>query len=138
MMGALRDGFEVIALGLTDENGKFDGLDSLQVEVPQWVTPDRPYLIIATDAEYRPLAAADMFHPTDASGMFTRAGKVGLQAGSCPVLTGEADEIYFLNGITSGLSSGDQVKVVGRAVESGPCGKGTTIEVHRVERVPPR
>jgi hypothetical protein len=37
MMGALRDGFEVIATRATDEAGKIQGMDSLQVEVPQWV-----------------------------------------------------------------------------------------------------
>jgi hypothetical protein len=120
---------------VTDDAGKIGGMDSLQVTVPDWVTQDRPYLVIVTDVNYNPLGSADMFHPTDATGMLARTGKVSLQSTSCPILTGEADEIYYLTGITSGLQMGDRIRVVGRPVESTACGKGTTIEVQKAERL---
>jgi hypothetical protein len=137
MMGALRDGFEVISTTVTDDAGKIGGMDSLQVTVPTWVTQDRPYLVIVTDLNYNPLGSADMFHPTDRNGLLARTGRVSLQGTSCHVLTGDADEIYYLTGITSGLQMGDRIKVVGRPVESTTCGKGTTIEVQKAERVTP-
>lgn len=136
MLGALRDGFEVVTTRMTDENGKFGGMDSLQVEVPSWVKQDRPYLMIVTDTDYNPLGSADMFHPTDQNGTLVRSGRVSLQATGCPVLTGDAEEIYYLAGVDSGLQAGDRIKVVGHPVDSSTCGKGTTIEVQKVERVP--
>ena len=137
MLGALRDGFEVVTTRMTDDRGKFGGMDSIQVEVPSWVKPDRPYLMIVTDTNYNPLGSADMFHPTDGTGTLMRAGRVSLQQTGCPVLTGDAEEVYYLTGISAGLQAGDRIKVVGHPVESGTCGKGTTIEVQKVERVSP-
>jgi hypothetical protein len=136
MMGALRDGFEVIATRATDDTGRFEGLDSLQIEVPAWVKHDRPYVVIVTDAEYRPLGSADMFHPTDRNGALTRVGKVAFDGVGCPVLTGAADEMYFLTGNTSAIRSGERVRVVGRAIDQGPCGNATAIDVQQVERLP--
>jgi hypothetical protein len=136
MVGALRDGFEIVVSQVTDEGGRINGVDSLQMTVPEWVTWDRPYLMIVTDAEYNPLGSADMFHPTDENGRLKRVGSIQLASTGCPSLTGEADEIYFLVGQISGLRTGDKVTVVGRAVESSPCGTGTAIEVQEIERVP--
>lgn len=137
MLGALRAGFEIVVTRVTDPSGRINGQDSIQVTVPDWVTTDRPYLMIATDADYKPLGAADMFHPTDANGFLQRTGEVKVDKAGCPVLTGQADEIYFLSGDTSGLRSGDRVRVVGRATESGACGAGTTIEIRTLERKQP-
>lgn len=136
MLGALRDGFEIVVTRMTDDRGRIDGLDSLQVTVPEWVSTDRPYLLIVTDTDYNPLGAADMFHPTDANGVLQRVGQVTLAAQGCPVLTGEADEVYFLVGDTSGLANGDRVSIVGRAVDSSTCGAGTTIEIQKLEKKP--
>jgi hypothetical protein len=136
MMGALRDGFEVVATKVTDATGKLDGVDSIGMKVPEWVSPDRPYLMIVTDANYTPLGTADMFHPTDRNGVLERVGKFVREAAGCPVLTGDAGEIYFLTGDTSKLTPGDRVRIVGRALESSSCGKATGIEVQRAERLP--
>jgi hypothetical protein len=136
MVGALRDGFEIVSTNVTDAGGRINGADSLQMEVPEWVTWDRPYLMIVTDAEYGPLGSADMFHPTDDSGRLKRAGKIDNQGTGCPSLTGAADEIYFLLGDTSALRTGDKVTIVGRALETSVCGTGTAIEIHQVERIP--
>ena len=138
MVGALRDGFEIVVSRVTDEAGRFNGLDSLEMTVPEWVTWDRPYLMIVTDTEYKPLGSADMFHPTDQNGMLKRVGTIQQEATGCPFLTGEADEIYFLVGNTSSLRTGDKVTIVGRALESSPCGTGTALEVLEIERVPGR
>lgn len=137
MLGALREGFEIVVTRVTDEAGRMDGQDSLQVTVPEWVTTDRPYLMIVTDTAYNPLGTADVFHPTDANGILRRVGDVKLEGTGCPVLTGQAEEIYFLIGDTSTIRTGDRVKVIGRAVESGACGAGTTIEMQQIEKMEP-
>jgi hypothetical protein len=136
MMGALRDGFEVVTTQMTDERGKIGGADSIQITVPTWVTRDKPYLMIVTDAYYNPLGVADMFHPTDKNGVLVRTGKFTRELPSCPSLTGDADEVYSLSGDTSALTPGDRVRITGRVQQSGPCGKGTTIAVQKIERIP--
>ena len=136
MMGALRDGFEVVSTQMTDDRGKIGGADSIAIKVPTWVTRDKPYLMIVTDAYYNPLGVADMFHPTDQNGVLVRTGKFVSEVPNCPSLTGDSDEIYYLTGDLSSLKAGDRVKITGRALPSGPCGKGTTIAVQRIEPLP--
>ena len=136
MMGALRDGFEVLSTQMTDERGKVGGADSIAIKVPTWVTRDKPYLMIVTDEYYNPLGVADMFHPTDRNGVLVRTGKFLSEVPSCPSLTGDSDEIYYLTGDTSSLKPGDRVKITGRVLPAGPCGKGTTIAVQQIERIP--
>jgi hypothetical protein len=136
MMGALRDGFEVVSTQVTDDRGKLGGADSIAIKVPAWVTRDKPYLMIVTDAYYNPLGVADMFHPTDRNGVLVRTGKFVRETPACPSLIGESDEVYYLSGDTSSLQPGDRVRITGRALTTGPCGKGTTIAVQKLERVP--
>jgi hypothetical protein len=137
MVGALRDGFEVVVMKTTDGTGKIDGTDSLQVKVPDWVTWDKPYLMIVTDQQYNPLGSADMFHPTDAQGNILRTGTVQQDPmGGCPFLKGAADEIYFLAGDVKALHLGERVRIVGHVLKDGPCGKGLTLELKRVDAVP--
>jgi hypothetical protein len=135
MIGALRMGFEVVTQTVTDDWGRINGADSVAIEVPEWVTRDRPYLMIITDADYNPLGTADMFHPTDAYGMLTRSGEIRRHplGTACPSLIGEAGEFYFLTGNTSALRSGEVVTIAGRAQESSACGAGTAIEIATVK-----
>ncbi len=52
--GALRDGFEVIKTGHIDMGGRFNGRNTIDVTIPDWVKTDRPYLLIVSDLEYNP------------------------------------------------------------------------------------
>ena len=76
MMGALRSGFEVVQTISTDDAGKIGGRDTVYVTVPAWVQTDRAYLLMLTDTNYNPLAAADVFNPTKADGTLQRRGAV--------------------------------------------------------------
>jgi hypothetical protein len=137
MVGALRDGFEVVLTRVTDQGGKLNGADSLQFTMPSWLTWDRPYLMIVTDANYNPLGTADMFHATDSRGMLLRTGTVQQDPmGGCPFLTGGSGEMYYLQGDTKPLQVGQRVRIVGRAIKDGSCGKGMTLELQRVDPVP--
>lgn len=138
MIGGLNSGFEVIAITVTDEEGNLSMEDSVAVKVPDWVERDRTYLFIVTDREYNPLAAADVFHATDAEGMVQRAGRIMFEPTSCPALTNEADELYFLAGSAGEVSPGEEVVVEGPIVDSEACGPGTTIEVRQLRRRPVR
>jgi hypothetical protein len=137
MMGALRDGFEVVQTATTDEGGRIRGQDTVRIEVPEWVKTDRPYLVMITDLSYNPLAAADMFHPTSAEGTLVRRGTVTYQDPSCPMLTSEGGEIYFLVGNTTGIIAGKDMVFRGKVVDDQRCGKTTTIEV-RSATFPPK
>lgn len=138
MIGALRSGFEVVAITVTDEEGNLAISDSVTLTVPDWVESDRTYLFIVTDREYNPLAAADVFHVTDANGMVTRAGRIMHEPTACPTLTNDADELYFLAGNAAGLAPGEEVEVAGPIVESEACGRGVTIDVREIRRRPGR
>jgi hypothetical protein len=129
MIGALMDGFEVVATPMTDGNGLFDGRDTVEITVPDWVQTNRSYLVMLTDLQYNPLAAADMFHPTDANGGLSRRGTVKFDDPKCPTLTGQGGELYFLTGDTSGLTGGADVVIKGQVTDYTPCGKTTTIKV---------
>lgn len=129
MVGALRDGFEVVQTLRTDSEGRIHGQDTVKVTVPEWVKNDRPYLVMITDLEYNPLAAADMFHPVAADGGLVRKGTIRREDPACPTLTGEGEELYFLVGDTGALVAGEETVVRGRLVEPGRCGNATTIEV---------
>lgn len=138
MIGALRSGFEVIAITVTDEEGNISIEDSLSLTVPDWVASDRSYLFIVTDRQYNPLAVADVFHVTDANGMVKRAGRIMHEPTDCPVLTNDAQELYFLTGSPGEVSPGEEVVVEGPIVDTEVCGKGTTIEVRRLRKRPAR
>jgi hypothetical protein len=129
MMGALRDGFEVVQTAPTDESGRIRGQDTVRIAVPEWVKNDRPYLVMITDPSYNPLAAADMFHPTSAEGTLTRRGTITYPDPSCPMLTAEGGEIYFLVGEPSLLPAGKDWVLKGWVAEPGRCGNVTTIHV---------
>ena len=138
-LGAMRDGFEVIKTGYVDSGGRFDGRDTVQVTIPDWVQNDRPYLLIVSDLAYVPFAPAEMVHPTDAQGMVRRKGMVRQEAmGGCLTLTGEAGELYYLSGATSALRAGREARLEGRVVQNGRCGTGTTIEVRSARLVAQR
>jgi hypothetical protein len=123
------DGFEVVATPMTDGNGRFDGRDTIAITVPDWVQTNRSYLVMLTDINYKPLAAADMFHPTDANGGLSRRGTVKLDDPKCPTLTGQGGELYFLTGDISALQGGADVVIKGRVTGPTPCGETTTIAV---------
>jgi hypothetical protein len=128
--GAMRDGFEVIKTGFVGDDGRFNGRDTVEVTIPDWVQNDRPYLLMITDLAYVPFAPAEMVHPTDASGLIRRKGVVRQEAtGGCLTLTGEADELYYLTGETEDLALGSEARVEGRVAQNTRCGTGTTIEV---------
>jgi hypothetical protein len=138
-MGAMRDGFEVIKTGYTDMSGRFNGRDTVEVTIPDWVRNDRPYLVMVTDLQYNPFAPAEMVHPTDARGLIVRRGVIKQEAqGGCPTLTGEAGELYFLMGDLAGAHVGDRARVQGRPVQNSRCGTGTTIEVSSTRLVAQR
>ena len=137
MMGALRDGFEIVQTTRTDDMGRIQGQDSIRVTVPDWVRTDRPYLVMITDLQYHPLAAADMFHPTTPEGVITRMGVVKLEDPKCPVLVADgSDEWYVLVGNTARLIAGEKMAVRGKVVSTGPCGAMTTIEVAETRNPP--
>lgn len=129
MIGALQDGFEVVSTFVTDDNGRMNGRDTVAVTVPDWVKTDRSYLVMLTDTSYRPLAAADVFHPTDPTGGLSRRGTVKWEDPRCPTLTGPSGEMYFLVGETKGLPAGEDVVLKGKVTEVTPCGPTTTIRV---------
>jgi hypothetical protein len=135
MLGEL-DAWEVLQTLATDDRGRIAGLDTVSLTVPDWVKNDRAYLVMLTTPEYRPLVAADMFHPTDQNGNVRRKGTVKLDDPSCPMLTAELDEIYLLVGDTSALRGGERVVVEGPIVAPGRCGKVTTIDVRKSRAVP--
>jgi hypothetical protein len=138
-LGAVRDGFEVVKTGYVDMGGRFNGRDTVEVTMPDWVRTDRPYLVMVTDLEYNPFAPADMVHPTDGRGLLTRRGVVKQEVtGGCPTLTGEAGELYFLTGLPGGLTVGEKVRIEGRPLQNTSCGVGTTIEVSSVRMVAQR
>ena len=132
--GALQDGFEVIETGWVDGSGRFDGRETLMVRIPSWARTDRPYLLIVSDLQYNALAPAEMVHPTDAQGRVQRRGTVKWNS-TCPTLTGQADELYFLTGDVGGLASGEEVRVTGRLLHDTQCGPGTTLAVESVRAV---
>ena len=137
--GALRDGFEVIKTGYVDMGGRFDGRDTVQVTIPDWVQNDRPYLLIVSDLEYHPFAPAEMVHPTDIHGMVRREGLVKREpTGGCLTLTGESDELYYLTGNTAGLVAGEEARIEARIIQNTSCGIGTTLEVRSSRRVAQR
>lgn len=137
MMGALRDGFEIVRTARTDDNGRIGGQDTVSFKVPDWVRADRPYLIMITDLEYHPLAAADMFHVTTPEGLVSRRGVVKLENEGCPVLVADgSDEWYVLLGNTSRLIAGEEMAVKGMVVEPGECGPMTTIVVQETRNPP--
>jgi hypothetical protein len=129
MIGALMDGFEVVATPMTDGNGLFDGRDTVEIKVPDWVKTNRSYLVMLTTLDYKPLAAADMFHPTDANGGLSRRGTVKFDDPKCPTLIGQGGELYFLTGSTAGLMGGDDVVIKGTVVGPTACGPTTTIKI---------
>ena len=129
MIGALQDGFEVISTVMTDEQGRPGGQDTVAVKIPDWVQTNRSYLVMLTDLNYKPLAAPNMFHPTDASGGLQRRGTMKSDDPRCPMLTAPGGENYFLVGNTTGLRSGNDVIVKGKVTDFTPCGRTTTISV---------
>ena len=140
MIGAIRSGFEVVAAAVSDDAGNLAGSSisapgTFPVTIPEWVQRDRSYLLILTDRQYNPLAVADVFYPTDAQGNVERTGRVTYDDGSCPTLTNDQDEVYFLEGGVQSIGVGDQVVVEGRMVTSESCGPGPTIQVARVAPV---
>lgn len=137
MVGALRSGFEVVAVTRTDGQGRLAGGDAHRISVPDWVQSDRSYVVIVTDLEYNPLAVADVFHATDARGRVVREGRIE-EVAPCPALTNDAGELYFLTGGTTGMRIGDQVVVEGEVVDSEACGKATTLRVRAVRPLPTR
>ena len=136
MIGALMDGFEVVATPMTDANGLFNGRETIEITVPDWVKTNRSYLVMLTDLQYKPLAASDMFHPTDANGGLSRRGTVKFDDPKCPTLTGQGGELYFLSGDTSGLRGGADVIIKGKVSEPTPCGQTTTIRVESFQPAP--
>ena len=137
MMGALRDGFEIVRTARTDDMGRIQGQDSIRITVPDWVKFDRPYLVMITDLQYHPLAAADMFHPTTPEGVLSRIGVVKLEDPKCPVLVADgSDEWYVLVGNTARLIAGEKMAVRGKVVPAGQCGPMTTIEVQETRNPP--
>src|SRR5687767_11255876 len=137
MMGALRDGFEIVQTTRTDDMGRVQGQDSIRITVPDWVRFDRPYLVMITDLQYHPLAAADMFHPTTPEGVLSRTGVVKLEDPKCPVLVADgSDEWYVLVGNTARLIAGEKMAVRGKVVPAGQCGQMTTIEVQETRNPP--
>ena len=137
MMGALRDGFEVVQTLSTDDQGHINGRDTATFKVPEWVKNDRPYLVMISDLQYNPLAAADMFHPTALDGSVVRRGTIKIEDPSCPTLIAtEGAEIYFLVGDTSVLMPGKEMVVKGRVSDTTRCGNTTTIEVTSAEPPP--
>lgn len=77
-----------------------------------------------------------MYHPTDQNGGVVRRGIIKLEDPTCPVLTAEVGEIYFLVGDTAGLEGGADVVVEGGLVEPGRCGPITTIQLRTVKAAP--
>jgi hypothetical protein len=137
MMGALRDGFEIVRTARTDDSGRIGGQDTVTVTVPDWVRPDRAYLVMITDLDYHPLAAADMFHATTPEGLITRRGVVKLENPGCPVLVADgSDEWYVLLGNTQRLIAGEEMAVRGTVVPPGECGQMTTIVVQETRNPP--
>jgi hypothetical protein len=136
MMGALHDGFEVVKVMRTDESGRLASHDTLEITVPDWVRPDRPYLVMLTDMEYNPLAQADMFHPTRPDGTLVRRGTVKVDPSGCRLLMGEDGEEYILTGDLSGLMPEKEMLVAGRVTQPTACGTFTTISVQKV-KLPP-
>ena len=136
MMGALRDGFEVVQTLSTDDQGHINGRDTVTFKVPDWVKNDRAYLVMISDLQYNPLAAADMFHPTAPDGALVRRGTIKIEDPSCPTLTAEGAEIYFLVGDISALTPGKEMVVKGRVSDTTRCGNTTTIEVTSAEPPP--
>jgi hypothetical protein len=138
-LGAMRDGFEVIRTGYVDNAGRFDGRDTVEVTIPEWVQNDRPYLLIVSDLAYTPFAPAEMVHPTDARGMVRRKGMVRQEAmGGCLTLTGDAGELYYLSAQTSAVQAGREARIEGRVIQNGRCGVGTTIDVRSARVVAQR
>jgi hypothetical protein len=133
MLGAIQTGFEVLETLQTDDQGRLQGQDSVNLKVPAWVQNDRAYLVMLTDVDYNPLAAADMFHPTDQNSVVKRKGLVSLEDPSCPMLTSEAGEIYFLVGDTNVLRANGPLLIEGPIVAHGRCGQTTTIQVKSVK-----
>src|SRR5688500_9049879 len=120
MMGAVRDGFEIVRTDRTDDRGLIGGQETVTFPVPDWVRADRPYLVMITDLEYHPLAAADMFHVTTAEGLVTRRGVVKLENAGCPILVADgSDEWYVLLGNTIRLIAGEEMAVRGPVREPG-------------------
>jgi hypothetical protein len=136
MMGALRDGFEIVQTVATDTDGRINGRDTVSLTVPDWVKNDRAYLVMITDLQYNPLASADMFHPTAADGVVTRRGTIKVEDPRCPTLTAEGAEIYFLVGDLSLLKAGQEMVVKGKVTDDQRCGNTTTIEVTQAQPVP--
>ena len=134
MMGALQSGFEVVKTLMTDERGRIEGADSVSLTVPAWVKNDRPYVVMVTDVYYNPLAAADMLHPTDNANVVKRTGAITLEDPTCPMLTGQAGEIYFLVGDPALLRAAERVAVEGVIVSNSRCGGATTIQVKSVKK----
>ncbi len=134
MIGALQSGFEVVAITVTDEAGNLSNADSVGITLPDWVQSDRSYLFMVTDRSYHPLAAADVFHPTDANGMVQRAGRIMYEPTDCPALTNQAEELYFLAGDPGEVKPGEEVVVEGPIVKSEVCGPGVTIDVRQLRR----
>jgi hypothetical protein len=136
MLGEL-DAWEVLQTLATDDRGRIAGSDTVSLTVPDWVKNDRAYLVMLTTPNYKPLVAADMFHPTDQNGVVKRKGTVKLDDPSCPMLTGQLDEIYVLVGDTNDLRGGERVMVEGPIVASNRCGGVTTIDMKKVVRAAP-
>ena len=137
MMGALRSGFEVVQTITTDDSGRLGGRDTIVVTVPSWVETDKAYLVMLTDTNYNPLAAADMFHPTKPDGSLVRRGMLKQDPSGCTVLTSEGGEIYMLTGDKTQLMMNKEMVVHGKVVPTGACGNVTTIDV-RTATLPPR
>ena len=131
MMGALHDGFEVVQVLHTDDRGRLAGQDTVEVKVPDWVRPDRPYLVMISDMQYNPLAQADMFHPTRPDGTVIRRGTVKIDPSGCRLLVAEGGDEYILTGDVSGLMPEKEMLVSGVVTQPGSCGTFTTISVQK-------
>lgn len=131
MIGAMQQGFEVVAETVTDENGRVRGASAISVASPEWLETDRAYLVIVSDRDYEPLDRAAFFHPTTENGTLTRAGTIASHGARCTLLLNDEGR-YVLVGDAGAFADGTEVVVTGTAELAEDCGDGLAIRVREV------
>ena len=132
-VGAVHDGFEVLAVASQDELGEV----TATVRIPETASWDRPVVLIILDGIFSPIGMSEPFHVTSEEGMVRREGRITDEGAPCLTLRDDQDHRYALGGALGQTRPDDRVVVEGRYTPTSSCTGGSGIEVVAVSSPPP-
>jgi hypothetical protein len=127
-------GYQVCEKVQTNGRGEL----TANVQVPEWAHTTHYEVIMILAEDFMPIAVSDPFHVTDAEGMVTRTGTIGMAWPGCPSLIGDHGVTYAIvgpNAMSLMASQGHRMELKGRVVE-GVCAQGIGLDVESMEMVP--